>query len=159
MKDEHIIEILDSAPLHRLSITQLETVRSHSQSCSSCATAYHAASVSSVALKQRVQVVVEPSPFFQTKVLAALRERQAIESVPVLSRLWKSAGALVASMAVTSAALAGLSFMVPPAVTPAFDQTASAFSAESVILDQDGDDQMSYDKVLSTIYADDEEAK
>jgi hypothetical protein len=159
MKDEHIIEILDSAPLSRLSLAQLEVVRSHSKSCSSCATALHAASVSSAVIKERAQVVVEPSPFFQTKVLAALRERQAAESVPVLLRLWKSAGALAASMAVTTAALAGLSFMVPPAVTPTSDQTASAYSVESVMLDQDGDDQMSYEQVLSTIYADEEETK
>jgi len=156
MRDEHIIEILDSAPLNKLSLAQLEVVRSHSKGCSSCASAYRAASVSSSVIKERAQVVVEPSPFFQTKVLAALRERQATESLPVLSRLWKSAGALAASMAVTSAALAGLSFMVPTAVTLPSDQTASAYSVESVMLDQDGDDQMSYEQVLSTIYLDDE---
>jgi hypothetical protein len=121
----------------------------------SCASAYRAFSVSSALIKERAQVVIEPAPFFQTKVLAALRERQALENVPVFSRLWKSAGALVASMAVTTAALAGLSFMVPPAVAPA-EQTASAYSAESVLLDQGGEDQMSYEQVLSTIYADDE---
>jgi hypothetical protein len=156
MKDEHIIEILDGAPLSSLSIEQLELVRSHSQSCLSCASAYRAASVSSAVLRERVQTVIEPTPFFQTKVLAALRERQALENVPVFARLWKSAGALVASMAVTTAALAGMSLMVPPAVAPGAEQTASAYSAESVLLDQGGDDQMSYEQVLSTIYADDE---
>jgi hypothetical protein len=157
MKDEHIIEILDGAPLSSLSIEQLELVRSHSQSCLSCASAYRAASVSSAVIRERVQTVIEPTSFFQTNVLAALRERQALENVPVFARLWKSAGALVASMAVTTAALAGLSLMVPPAVVaPGAEQTASAYSAESVLLDQGGDDQMSYEQVLSTIYADDE---
>ena len=141
--------------MSRLSVEQLEVVRSHSRNCVSCASAYRAFSVSSALIKERAQVVIEPAPFFQTKVLAALRERQALENVPVFSRLWKSAGALVASMAVTTAALAGLSFMVPPAVAPA-EQTASAYSAESVLLDQGGEDQMSYEQVLSTIYADDE---
>jgi hypothetical protein len=155
MKDEHIIKILDGAPLSRLSVEQLELVRSHSRNCVSCASAYRAFSLSSAMIKERAQVVIEPTPFFQTKVMAALRERQALENVPVFSRLWKSAGALVASMAVTTAALAGLSFMVPPAVAPA-EQTASAYSAESVLLDQGGEDQMSYEQVLSTIYADDE---
>ena len=159
MKDKHIIEILDNAALNGLSAEQLEVVRNHAQRCESCASAYQAASVSSVLIRERVQVVVEPSPFFQTKVLAALREQQAIENVPVLARLWKSAGALVASMAVTTAALAGLSLMVPPSVAPASGQTASAYSAESVIFDQGGDDQMSYEQVLSTIYADNDEAK
>jgi len=156
MKDEHIIKILDGAPLSRLSVEQLELIRSHSRNCVSCASAYRAFSVSSAVIKERAQVVIDPTPFFQTKVLAGLRERQALENVPVFSRLWKSAGALVASMAVTTAALAGLSFMVPPAVAPAAEQTVSAYSAESVLLDQGGEDQMSYEQVLSTIYADDE---
>ena len=90
--------------------------------------------------------------------MAALREQQAVESVPAMLRLWKSARALVSSMAVTTAALAVLSFVLPgPAV--ADDQTASAYSAESVIMDQGSDEQMSYEQVLSTIYAEEDEAK
>ena len=82
MKDEHIIKILDGTPLSRLSVEQLELVRSHSRNCVSCASAYRAFSVASAVIKERAQVVVEPTPFFQTKVLAALRERQALENVP-----------------------------------------------------------------------------
>lgn len=158
MNDEHIIEYLDSAPLSSLSGQQMETIRVHNLSCVDCDRAYRAAMISQVLIKERSQVVVEPSPFFQTKVLAALRERQATESIPALARLWKSAGALVSSMALTTAALAALSFMVPTQ-SPLTDATASAYSAESVLLDQGGSDQMSYDQVLSTIYADDDEAK
>ena len=56
-------------------------------------------------------------------------------------------------------ALAAFSFAVPSTLTPASDQTASAYSAEAVILDQAGEDQMSYEQVLSTMYSDDDEAK
>ena len=159
MKDEHIIEILDGAPLSSLSAEQLSLVKSHSQSCSTCGSAYRAAALSSAIVKGRVQQAIEPSPFFQTKVMAALRERQAVESVPAILRLWKTAGALVSSMAVTTAALAAFSFVMPVQVTSQTDQTASAYSAESVILDQGSDDQLSYEQVLTTIYADDDEAK
>jgi hypothetical protein len=60
-------------------------------------------------------------------------------------------------MAVTTAALAVLSFMMP--ATPAVDQTASAMSAESVIMGQASDEQMSYEQVLATIYEDEDEAR
>lgn len=158
MKDEHIIEILDSAPFASLTQEQLTIVKTHSKSCVDCADAYRATVLSSVMLKERAQTVVESSPFFQTRVLAALREQQA-ENSHVLARLWKSAGALVSSMAVTTAALAALSFMVAAPSTPTYEQSATAYSAESVLLDQTNEDQLSYEQVLSAIYTEEIEAK
>jgi hypothetical protein len=159
MKDEHVIEMLDSVPFGSLSKEQLTVVESHGQVCVSCSNAYRTAILASAVMKERLQSAVEPPPFFETRVLAALREQQAVENVPALVRLWKSAGALVSSMAVATVALAAFSFAVPSALTPVSDQTASAYSAESVILDQSGDDQMTYEQVLSTMYSDDDEAK
>ena len=157
MRDEHIIDVLDSGPLSALSSEQLSFVKTHCQDCAPCKSAYQAATLSMAAIKGRVQSVIEPSPFFQTRVLAALRERQAEESVPAFVRLWKSAGALVSSMAVATIALAAFSFTVPT-LAPSPDQTA-AYSAESVLLDQSAEDQMTYEQVLSTIYADEVESK
>jgi len=159
MKVEHIIDMLDSTPLKSLSADQLEIVQIHIRDCTSCESAYQAATVSSRVIKERAETSVEPSPFFQTKVMAAWRERQAVENIPVLSRLWKSAGALVSSMAVTTAALAALSFIVPAPVSTSADETSYAYSADSVLLGQASDDQMSYDQVLSTIYVDGDEGK
>jgi hypothetical protein len=159
MKVEHIIEILNSASLKNLSSEQLKIVQTHVRDCASCEIAYQAARVSSLVIKERAQINMEPSPFFQTRVMAAWREGQAAENTPVLSRFWKSAGALVSSMAVTTAALAAFSFIVPAPVSTATDETATAYSAESVLLGQSADDQMSYDQVLSTIYVDGVEGK
>jgi hypothetical protein len=61
-------------------------------------------------------------------------------------------------MAVTTAALAVLSFVLPAPAVAVDDQTASAYSAESVILGQ-GSDELSYEQVLSTIYAEEDEAR
>ena len=156
---KHITEILDNASIATLSESELNEVRAHVLECMSCRDAYEAARLWAVVLKSRAQVVVEPSPFFQTRVMAALREQQAVESVPAMLRLWRSAKAIVSTMAVTTAALAVVSFMQPSQTTPATDQTASAYSAYSVIMDQNADEQMSYDKVLSTIYDDDDDAR
>lgn len=159
MKDKHITEILDKASIAALSESELNEVRAHALVCMSCRDAYEAARLSAVILKSRVEATIEPSPFFQTRVMAALREQQAVESVPAMLRLWRSAKALVSTMAVTTAALAVVSFMQPSQTTTLTDQTASAYSEYSVIMGQDADDQMSYEQVLSTIYEDDDDAR
>jgi hypothetical protein len=157
MKEKHIIEVLDNGSISSLSEIELNEVRDHARECESCRGAYEAARVSMLVIRSRAASAIEPSPFFQTRVMAALREQQAVESVPAILRLWNSARALVSSMAVTTAALAVLSFFVTAPATPAPDQqTASVFSADSVIMDQAGEEQMSYEQVLSTIYDEDE---
>jgi hypothetical protein len=158
MNDKHNTELLDNTPLASLSPGDREQIRSHADMCEPCRDAFAAAQLSAAVIKERAQLVTEPSPFFQTRVMAAWREQQATESGPALWRLWKSARALVSSMALTTAALAALSFMVSaPAKTSVLDQTAAAPSAESVILGQDNDDQLTYEQVLNTIYVDAED--
>ena len=159
MKDKHIIDVLDNTSIASLSESELSEVQAHARECVSCREAYEAARLTSVVLQSRAQTKIEPSPFFHTRVMAAWREQQAVESVPAMLRLWKSARAIVSSMAVTTAALAVLTFVLPAQTTPLTDQTASALSAESVILGQGSDDQMSYEQVLSTIYEDDDDAR
>ena len=156
MKDNHIIDILDGTSLSKLDASQLRIVRAHVDGCPSCAHAYDAALLMSNVIQARKDAVVEPPPFFATRVLAAMREQQT-NNVPVMLRLWQSAKLLVSSMAVTTAALAVMSVVVPG---PASSETVtmSPYSAEAVILN-DEDDQMTYEQVLSTIYADEEEAK
>src|SRR5215212_7629063 len=158
MKDKHITEILDNMSIANFSAGELDEVRAHAEGCVSCRGAYEAARLSGVVLRSRAQAAVEPSPFFQTRVMAALREQQAVESVPAMLRLWRSSKALVSSMAVTTAALAVVSFMQPSQTTPVAEP-ASAYSAYSVIMDRDADEQMSYEQVLSTIYEDDDDAR
>jgi len=157
--NKHITEILDRASIAMLSESELLEIHVHTMDCMSCRDAFEAARLSAVVIKSRAETTIEPSPFFQTRVMAALREQQAVESVPAMLRLWRSAKALVSTMAVTTAALAVVSFTQPSQTTPVLDQTASAYSAYSVIMDQDADEQMSYEQVLSTIYEDDDDAR
>ena len=159
MKDKHIIDVLDNTSIASLSESELSEVQAHAQECVSCREAYEAARLSAVVLQSRAQTKIEPSPFFHTRVMAAWREQQAVESVPAMLRLWRSARAIVSSMAVTTAALAVLTFVLPAQTTPLTDQTASMLSAESVIMGQGSDDQVSYEQVLSTIYEDDDDAR
>src|SRR5262245_43395941 len=156
MNNSHIIDILDNAPLAELTETQLASVRAHVETCSSCARSYDAARLTSQVMHARVAVEIEPSPFFATTVLARVRERQP-DNVPVMLRLWRSASYLVSSMAITTAALAVLSFVVPGPANGSSEPATTAYSAESVILGDE--EELSYEQVLSTIYPEVEEAK
>src|ERR687890_2405007 len=114
MGDEHIKKLLDEAPLSSLGKAELAAVRAHAEVCEDCRRAVAAAQLSSLMLKARTAETSEPSPFFQTRVLAALRERRAAEEERwTFARLWKSAGLLVSSMAATTAALAVFTFVTP----------------------------------------------
>ena len=143
----------------------MATLRAHTDTCLECRRAYEAAQISSALLRARIAEASEPPPFFQTRVLAALRERQASDESSALGRLWKATGALVSSMAATVAALALLSVFAPgsqpimgtqqqeeePVVVAS---ALNSYSAEEVLFDQNEppDDQMSYEQVLTTIY-------
>ena len=158
MKDQHIIEVIDSMALASLSPAELDEVKSHARECAPCGTAFEAAQLSALVIKQRAQVKIEPSPFFQTRVMASWREQQAVESEPAFVRLWKSASALVSTMALATVVLAVMTFVFPDPATALTEQVASADAAEAVIFDQ-SDEQLTYEQVLSTIYDEGDEAK
>ena len=159
MKENHIIDIIDSRPIESLNEVELRTIRVHVESCEQCSQAYEAARIAALLLKERVAEAAENSldanPFFHTRVMAAWREQ--IDNVSAFRRLWKATGALVTSMAATTAALAVLSFAVP-ATDTVNDQTLALaqYSAEAVMLDQ-GEDQITDEQVLSEIYAEEGE--
>ena len=158
MKDKHIIDIIDGGSVATLSKSQLDEMTAHCRECASCQSAFEAAQLCASVIKQRAQVTIEPSPFFQTRVMAAWREQRTVDSVPAFLRLWQSARALVSAMAVATIALAAVSFISPEQTPAASEQTASAYSAESVMFDQ-ADDQLSYAQVLNAIYEEPDEAK
>jgi hypothetical protein len=153
MKTEHVISLLESKPLPRLDENELGQIRAHALACEACRRAYKAAQVSAVLLQERSREYFEPSPFFQTRVLAALRERQSANETWAWSRLWRTAGGLASSMVATVATLAVLTFVVPG--TPDSQSPAvNAYSTEAVVLDENAlaDDQLSNNDVLTTLY-------
>jgi hypothetical protein len=165
MRDEHIINIIENAPLSGLSESELANIRAHTEQCAECGRAFEAARISQLLLRERVAETIEPSPFFQTRVLAALRERQAASEVSAFRRLWNATGALVSSMAVTVAALAVLTVFAPGSQTTSGSQEVASvyntYSAEEVLFDQSeanaAAEQMSYGQVLSTLYESDDD--
>jgi hypothetical protein len=137
--NEHVISLIESGPLDELSETDLAKVRAHCEICSACKQAFEASHISMLLLKEGSPEIFEPSPFFQTRVLAAWRERQATSEPWAWSRLWKATGALASSMVATVAALAVLTFVLPGnqistvSLQPAAN---SEYSAEEIILNE-----------------------
>jgi len=162
MRDEHIISLIENTSLGNLSETDLTVIRAHAQECSNCLRAFEAAQVSLRLLKEHAAVQFEPSPFFHTRVLATLRQRQAGNDAWAFGRLWRAAGALASSMVATVAALAFLTFVIPDRQVATISQASlnpNGYSAEEVILDQAQSEEVSEGQLLTTIYDGDEETR
>jgi hypothetical protein len=160
MRDEHIISLIENTPIASVSEQDLASIRAHTAHCSDCLGAFEAAQISGLLLRERAAVVLEPSPFFHTRVLAALREKQAANDSWAFARMWRAAGALASSMAAAVALLGVLTFVVPenPVASSQVSSMASGYSAEEVILGQTqpGED-VSDGQLLNTIYGVEEE--
>jgi hypothetical protein len=154
MSEQHIINILENSRFASLSDNDHSRIRAHSANCDDCARAYKLASVSASLLQSRVAETFEPSPFFHTRVLAAVREQQQNEG-PAFARLWRAAGALVSSMAAAVVLFAVLSFAVFDQTLPIDASVTTAYSAEALILN-DLEEEQTDGQVLSTLYAADE---
>jgi anti-sigma-K factor RskA len=167
MANKHIISLIESMPLAGLSDADLNAIRTHTAECSDCREAFKAAQVSMRLLKEYAAESFEPSPFFNTRVLATLRERQAKGSWTdawALGRVWRAAGALASSMVATVAVLAVLTFVIPGNQVSSGVQALSTlpnnYSAEDVMLYQNelADDQASDGQVLTNLYSGEDEA-
>ncbi|HKZ79835.1 MAG TPA: hypothetical protein VJ124_16300 [Pyrinomonadaceae bacterium] len=162
MKENHIISILESKPFSSFNEQELHVIQMHVDTCLTCRQAYQVAEISALLLKERTAQSFSPSPFFKTRVLALWRERESENKGRVLVKLWRSAGALVSSMAATVAMLAMLSF-VGPEVTlspEVANSSANAYSAEDLYFNQSqlSEDQVSDSQIYSTLYEGEEEA-
>ncbi len=154
MKENHIIDLLENRSFASLDESERTAIQVHAANCSSCERAYEATKVAASLLRGRAVEAVEPSPFFHTRVMAALRERK--NEVPAFKRLWQATGALVSSMTAAVALLAVLSFVVPGTQTSATAQASESngYTAEEVILNQNDlqDEHASDAQVLTTLY-------
>lgn len=163
MKTEtHIIALLEDVPLRALDEDQLTMIEEHSSSCSSCHQAYRAAQVSAVLLEARAAAQVEPSPFFETRVMARVRELRTTNEGWGLANLWRAAGALCSSMVATVVILGVLTFALPSEQSLTSQETSSSnrVSAEAVILNQtEPTEELASDgQILRTLYGAEEDA-
>ena len=156
MKNQHIINLLEEQSLKSLSDSQRATIEAHIANCLACLNAYQAAAISAEILQARASEIIEPMPFFKTRVMAALRERQA-EQTFSFAALWRAARATVASLIAVVFILLTLNFYIGGSqATPASSELSgngSIYSPEWVLLDSgNNSDDLTDDQVLSTLY-------
>ena len=138
MRNEHILEILDEKAFSEISEAEKKSIESHTAKCSACLQAYQAAKITSLLLKTSVTQNFEPSPFFQKRVMASLREKQAkVSPLFAFARMWKASGTLVAMMITTVFVLVALTVFAPNynQVSGATISASDNDSADIVILD------------------------
>lgn len=154
-REKHIIDLIEGHLAGEFSADDLRIIKAHTDSCEDCRIAFFAAQVSETLLRERASQSVEPSPFFQTRVLALMREREVGNEGWGLRRLWRAAGALAASMAATVALLIALTFVIPG--TKESTTAVNSYSTEAVLLNVTPDDLESDGQVLRTLYGAEEE--
>jgi len=156
MKENHIVDLLESRSLGSLSVAELEMVKAHAAACPQCLLAYQAAQASLLLLQERASVVVEPPPFFQTKVIAAIREQKLAPKRLGFLNVWQTARPVIASMGAFVAILLALTFFMngsEPPTGPADLASVNDSAPEWVIVDSDDvGDEMTYSQALTVLY-------
>src|SRR5215472_5789682 len=112
MNEEHIIDLLDSDSVARLSAEDRSLIERHIVHCADCQTAYASARDASLLLRARAAQQIAPSPFFATRVMAAVREQQR----PLLfapASWWQTTKAFLFSGAAMAALLGAMIFVTP----------------------------------------------
>ena len=155
MADTHIIRTLEEKPFDSLSAGDIASAESHIAICDECKSAYDAARIAASLIQARTAETVDVVPFFNTRVMAAIRESRLSPEEAPLVRMWRAAGALVSTMAVLLVMLAGMTiFSESPDSQMTMAASQNLYSPEYVVLERGdlGDDELANDQVVSTIY-------
>jgi hypothetical protein len=131
MKNDHIVELLESKPFGQMSERELMIMNNHVRECPECDRGYKAALLSSALLRARLAEEVEPSPFFKTRVMARIRENSIRPNAFDLGAIWRFARGLVTAMVAAVVILGGANIYSMLGAAP--PPTANTLVAEQVL--------------------------
>jgi hypothetical protein len=152
MQEEHIIELLDTRPLSDLKANELSAIDEHTTNCSRCREAFYASQISNLLLRSRVELNFEPAPFFETKVMAAIRDEQVQIGPFSFFRIWREANHLIYSMAALALILGLLTLSQPAANNT--NMRLSTMDPLLIVYGTDSNfDELSYSQVMLDLYA------
>ena len=133
MKSKHITKILNETAFKDLSRAEITEINAHAENCAGCRRAFQAARMSSALLENRAAEVFEPSPFFETRVLAALREKQLVaKPIAAFWRWWKASSVVVFPILLVVITLMALTIFAPQQQLHA-TAASDDFSTEQII--------------------------
>ncbi len=150
--NQHIRHLLEDKPLGHLDDRELVAIETHTRDCAECRQAYQAARLSAQLLSARAAEVIEPSPFFTIRVLAALREQQAADRSS-FRRVWQAAQTLVYGMVALVILVGALSWFDGQPLPDSPEQLSTMNSDANDPLAPDPDSaELNYGQVISVIY-------
>jgi hypothetical protein len=154
MPENHILKTLEEKPFHILTGDDLAGIESHTTVCAQCKAAYDAARISASLLQARASVELEVPPFFNTRVMAAIRERRLSTEEAPFVRMWRAAGALVSTFAVLLVVLTGMTIFVESPDSQNELASQNLYSPEYVVMQRSDpvESELADDQVVSTIY-------
>ncbi|MFL6216453.1 MAG: zf-HC2 domain-containing protein [Blastocatellia bacterium] len=155
MRDQHITSLLEEEPLSRLSDDERAMIEAHVAACSECSQSYRAARLAESLIVARAAETQTVSPFFKTRVMAAIRDRQLSPEPAAWLRIWRAAGSLLVMMTMLVIVLVGVSvFNSATTALPSPDIAInqSIYSTDEVIFGPDDAGEETYDQVFGTIY-------
>ena len=154
MNDKHILEILDRQRFSELSKSELRTIQIHSAECSDCRQEFKAAQISAALLNARAEMpAAAPPPFFEAKILNAIREKQNLRNpIAAFWRWWQASYPLVCLMLFIVLTLGGLTIFGPNSKTEEAVSTYNLYSADAVILNQKPPRNLTTEQALEVIY-------
>jgi len=147
--DEHLPDVADG--------DRRTAILAHCETCAECRAVLEGAEMAARLIQARSFQTIEPSPFFKTRVLAAIRERGAVAVRRQTERMWSSARAIVASMFVVVVVLLALNLFAPKPVQQIAggEPVRRSDSVERIVMDDNtaADDSLTSGQVLDTVFA------
>mgnify|MGYP001772869603 CR=1 FL=1 len=150
MGSKHIREILDSKPFFELNEEEIEKIQSHIEVCEDCLLAFKASKLSGLLLSYKKDQIVQPPPFFHTKILAKIRDKSREKFELSLARIWEAVTPVLMMMTAIVLSLAIITLVLPSASDNA--SSVDVVSTEMIIMNEKLNHELTNDQVLQMLY-------
>lgn len=139
---------------------QLSELRLHSEGCEGCRAMYQNWLISDSLIKCRSAETLEPTPFVETRIVAAIRAAKDRSKPAFLAALWQKAGVVLTSIVALVVILVSLTLISTPSSIGNVAQDVSSvssgsYSAEQVVMGDPGsvaDDNLTNTQVADTLF-------
>lgn len=154
---DEIRDLMDSCPAGQLSTKALEEIEDHVEMCSACARALSVTTAIGELFRARTEnaAKVNPSPFFESLVMGALRARKVVATpVSAFAQWWRATSSILAFSASASVILMVVALMMTSRdETPITTITSGhLYPPEAVMIDANSGKDLTNEQVLQVVY-------
>lgn len=158
MRCRQVRKAIDGSVLGQLDGDARAAVGAHCEGCVECRRWLDSAAVAASLVRARASQDIGPTPFFKTRVLAAIRDRGAVPVRLSPEKMWRSTRSIVGSMLAVVIILLTLNLFAPkgPEETTPVDNARNGYSVERIVMDDNStapDESLTSGQVLDTVFA------